>query len=373
MAKNGFRVLDSDLHIIEPPDLWARYIDAPFRHQAPRGFSDWVLDLRIEVDGKLMPANVTFSPEPRGRSAQRDRQRFRAFHDRGWSAEAQLDAMDEEGIDVAVIYPTRGLFAQGIDGMDTKLAAAIARAYNNWLYDFCAVNPQRLLGAGMISPFEIDDAVAEARRSVNELGFKGIFLRPNPVNGRNWHDSYYETLWAELEALDVPLGFHEGLGAHLPQVGERFGRNVMLRHIVCHPGEQMLAAVAFCGGGIFERHPRLRVAFLEGNASWVPYLLWRMDEHHEWLGDVFARDLSKAPSEYFKRHCFVSVECDEEPIKGVFDLIGVDNVVFSTDFPHPDCKYPGAVARFLELPLPDAAKRAILWDNCARYYGLTGS
>jgi predicted TIM-barrel fold metal-dependent hydrolase len=83
-----------------------------------------------------------------------------------------------------------------------------------------------------------------------------------------------------------------------------------------------------------------------------------------------ARDLSREPSEYFKRQCFVSVECDEEPVKGVFDLIGVANIVFSTDFPHPDCKYPGAVAQFLELPLPDAAKRAILWDNCARYYGL---
>ena len=144
----------------------------------------------------------------------------------------------------------------------------------------------------------------------------------------------------------------------------------MLRHTVCHPGEQMLAAVSFCGGGILERHPRLRVAFLEGNASWVPFLLWRMDEHYEWLGDVFARDLSREPSEYFKRQCFVSVECDEEPIAAVFDQMGVANIVFSTDFPHPDCKYPGAVARFLELPLPDAAKRAILWDNCARYYGL---
>jgi uncharacterized protein len=371
MAKNGFRVLDSDIHIIEPPDLWTRYIDAPFRHQAPRGFADWVLDLRIEIDGKLMPAGVTYRPEARGRSARRDRERFRPFHERSWSAEAQLEAMDQEGIDVGVVYPTRGLFAQGIDGMEPKLAAAIARAYNNWLYDFCAVNPQRLIGAGMISPFEVDDAVVEARRSVKELGFKGIFLRPNPVNGRNWHDPYYEPLWSQLETLDVPLGFHEGLGAYLPQVGDRFARNVMLRHTVCHPGEQMLAAVSFCSGGILERHPRLRVAFLEGNASWVPFLLWRMDEHYEWLGDVFARDLSKEPSEYFKRQCFVSVECDEEPIKGVFDLMGVANIVFSTDFPHPDCKYPLAVARFLELPLPDAAKRAILWDNCARYYGLT--
>ena len=111
--KNGFRVLDSDLHILEPPDLWERYIDAPHKHQAPRGFAEWVLDLRIEIDGKLMPANVTYSGEARGRSAKRDRERFRPFHERGWDAASQLDAMDEEGIDVGVIYPTRGLFAQG--------------------------------------------------------------------------------------------------------------------------------------------------------------------------------------------------------------------------------------------------------------------
>ncbi|PYN73194.1 MAG: BarH protein [Candidatus Rokuibacteriota bacterium] len=370
MAKAGFRVLDSDLHIIEPPDLWARYIDAPFKHRAPRGLADWVLDLRIEIDGKLMPADVAYSGTARGRSAQRDRERFRPFHDRGWDARAQLDAMDEEGIDVGVIYPTRGLFAQGIDGMEPKFAAAIARAYNNWLYDFCAADPARLIGAGMISPFDVDDAVAETRRCVKELGFRGIFLRPNPVNARNWHEPYYGPLWSELEALDVPLGFHEGLGAHLPQVGDRFGRNVMLRHTVCHPAEQMLAAVSFCGGGVLHRHPRLRVAFLEGNASWAPFLLWRMDEHYEWLGDVYARELTMEPSGYFKRQCFVSVECDEDPVTGVVELMGALNIVFSTDFPHPDCKYPGAVARFLQLPLSDDVKRAILWDNTARFYGL---
>src|SRR5215510_5667894 len=315
MAKNGFRVLDSDIHIIEPPDLWARYIDAPFKHQAPRGFADWVLDLRIEIDGKLMPANVTYSADARGRSSQHNRERFRRFQERGWSAEAQLEAMDQEGIDVGVVYPTRGLFAQGIDGMEPKLAAAIARAYNNWLYDFCAVNPHRLLGAVMISPFEIDDAVAEARRSVKELGFRGIFLRPNPVNGRNWHDPYYEALWGELEALDVPLGFHEGLGAHLPQVGDRFGRNVMLRHTVCHPGEQMLAAVSFCGGGILERHPRLRVAFLEGNASWMPFLLWRMDEHYEWLGDASPAAWCKGRGKYFSGQAFAFAGGAEGPSK----------------------------------------------------------
>src|SRR5262249_5812723 len=100
VPKNGLRVVHSDIHLIEPPDLWARYIDATLKHQAPRGFGDWVLDLRVEIDGKLMPADVTYSAEAYGRSTHRDRERFRSFHERGWSAEAQLEAMDEEGIDV---------------------------------------------------------------------------------------------------------------------------------------------------------------------------------------------------------------------------------------------------------------------------------
>src|SRR5215467_1206573 len=109
--------------------------------------------------------------------------------------------------------------------MEPKLAAAIARAYNNWLYDFCAVNPQRLIGAAMISPFEIDDAVGEVRRAVKELGFKGVFLRPNPVNGRNWHDLYYEPLWSTLAALGIPISFHEEDTSALPHIGEQFGNN----------------------------------------------------------------------------------------------------------------------------------------------------
>ena len=123
-------------------------------------------------------------------------------------------------------------------------------------------------------------------------------------------------------------------------------------------------------GGILERHPTLRVAFLEGNCSWVPFLLWRMDEHWERQGDVYAPELTMAPSQYFKRRCFVSVECDEEPVKYVIDAIGDDRLVFSTDFPHGDSKFPRAVESFLGLPISEESKRKILWDDCAAYYGL---
>ena len=373
MAHGNLKVLDSDIHIIEPPDLWQRYIDPAFRDRAPQGLTEDAGDLRLARDGKpwgRVAADADRSRRRHGHDHAKNQERWRPFQERGWTSKVQVEAMDIEGIDVAVIYPSRGLFALAIPDMEPRLAAAMARAYNDWLYEFCQENPERLLGAGMISPFDVDDAVAETRRCVREMGFRSVFLRPNEVNGRNWHDPYYEPLWAALEELEVPLGFHEGAGSLLRQVGEQFAGNAMLKHVYCHPVEQMLAVGSFCLGGILERHPRLRVAFLEGNCGWVPFLLWRMDEHWERQGDVYAADLQAAPSEYFKRQCFVSVECDEEPVKYVIDAIGDDRLVFSTDFPHGDSKFPRAVEAFLQLPISEQSKRKILWDNCAAYYGL---
>ena len=134
--------------------------------------------------------------------------------------------------------------------------------------------------------------------------------------------------------------------------------------------EQMLAVGSICAGGVLARHPKLRVAFLEANCTWLPWLLWRLDEGWEREGDVWAPDLKMAPSEYFKRQCYVSVEPDEETVKYVIDYMGSDRIVFSTDYPHGDSKFPNAVERFLQLSIAEEDKRKILWDNCASYYEL---
>src|SRR5437660_2142020 len=331
MAHGAFRILDSDIHIIEPPDLWPRYIDSAFRDRAPVGLTEDEGDLRLALAGQpwgRLAINADRSKRRQGRNYALNQERWRPYAERGWTPKVQLEAMDIEGIDVAVVSPSRGLFALTIPDMDPPLAAAMARAYNDWLQEFWQENPERLLGAGMSSPFGVNDAVAEARRCVREFGFRAMFLRPNEVNGRNWHDLYYEPLWAALEELEVPLGFHEGSGSQLRQVGEQFGANTMLKHIYSHPVEQMLTAGAFCGGGVLERHPRLRVAFLEGNCSWLPWLLWRLDEHAEMFADVWSPELKLRPSEYFKRQCYVSVDSDEEPVKCVVDYMGSDNIVY---------------------------------------------
>ena len=276
--------------------------------------------------------------------------------------------MDIEGIDVAVLYPTRGLQALSEPNMEPNFADALARAYNNWLYDFCEKNPNRLLGAGMISPFDIDMAVNEVKRCATELGFRAIFMRSHITNGRNWYDDYYEPLWAVLEELKIPLGFHESSSSAARQTGDNFEPNFMLRRIVAQPMEQMLGLVSLCSGGVLARHPNLRVAFLEANCTWLPWLLWRLDEAWEREGDVWAKDLAMKPSDYFKNQCFVSVEPDEAGVKYVIDYIGTDHLVFSTDYPHGDSKFPHAVENFLQLDIADEDKSKILWDNCAAFY-----
>jgi uncharacterized protein len=369
VAKGGFKVFDSDMHIMEPPDLWQRYMPAEFKDIAPYGRkSENVRDL-----GTIFPTDPPTLPRTsgtphKGHNYARNQTLYADHAERGWTPEVQLEAMDVEGIDAAVLFPTRGLGMLTRPNMDPKFANAIARAYNDWLHDFCMGAPDRLLGAGMISVYDIEDAVAETKRVVQEYGFRSVFLRSNVVNGHNWYDPYYEPLWDTLEALGVPVGFHEATGSSSRQTGDQFEPNFGIRRVYSQPVEQMLGLGAFLGGGILARHPNLRVAFLEANCSWVPWLVWRLDEGYEREGDIFMQDLKEPPSAYFRRQCWVSVEPDEGPAQYTIEEFGADQLVFSTDYPHGDSKYPEAVENFLQLPLSDEAKRKILWDNCARFY-----
>ncbi len=370
MAKNGFKVMDSDMHIMEPPDLWQRYIDPEFKDMAPEGLtSENVRDLRIVITGLEPPPDDRRTPQL-GKNFQRNQALYEDHALRGWTADCQLEAMDVEGIDVAVLFPSRGLSVLTHPQTPPRLAAAIARAYNDWLFDFCRLDTHRLLGAGMISVFDIEDTVRETRRAVQELGFKAVFVRSNIVNGHPWHDRYYEPLWQTLEELEVPLAFHEATGSRSRQAADVYNANFGLKRIYGQPFEQMLGLGSFCAGGVLERHPKLKIAFLEANCSWAPWLIWRMDEDFELEGDVFMPGLPKRPSEYFKRQCVISVEPDETPARYVIEEFGPDQLVYSTDYPHGDSRYPRATETFLDLPLSDEAKRKILWDNCARFYSV---
>lgn len=385
MAINGYAVFDSDLHVIEPDDLWTRYIDPKYRDRAPIGLKDEPFSTGnlIKYDGaQYSPRkeavqyfegavdHCTEQAHLRGRYQQ-----YIDFDRRDWGPDTQIEAMDTEGVDAAVLFPTRGLAATGSEYEEDGLAAAVARAYNDWMAEFCSYAPDRLYGAAMIHPQSVELAAQEVRRTAREYGFKGSYIRPNPVKGRNWHDPVYDPLWAAFEEEQMLVGFHEGYPCTLPfAVAERFdGRHEdwwLTEHVTRHPVEMMYASTCMINGGVLERFPNLRVGFLEANCSWVPYWLWRMDEHYEIREKFLKHILPKKPSSYFLNQCFVSIEADEHTACPVLDSIA-ENVVFSTDFPHSDSAYPKAMETFMELALTEEQRRKILWDNCVRMYGFT--
>lgn len=378
MTNNGMKIMDSDMHVLEPSDLWQRFIEPKYRDYAPIGATRYEGDLALTHEGRLIsPAGqedlyridmVDAMSSKHGRT-----EIFKDYERRNWSPDTQVDGMDREGIDKAVLFPSRGLYAHAKEYDDDKLAAAISRAYNNWLAQFCSYAPERMYGAAMLPAQNIDAAVQEVRRAKQELGFRGVFLRPNPVRTLNWHNPVYDPLWAECEAQNLAVVFHEGIPSILPSaVADRFdGRHEDLwatQHVAAHPIEMMYVLICMIMGGVCERFPKLRIACLEANCSWLPYWLWRMDEHFEHREESLKGKLRMLPSEYFKRQCFVSVEADESIATHTLQSVGDDNIVFSTDFPHEDSAFPNAVNTFLKQDFPKRSKQKILWDNCARLY-----
>jgi uncharacterized protein len=381
MSLRDHVICDSDLHVMEPPDLWERYIDPAYAHAAPRGLSEIQRDMRVKVKNHVMLRLGSVRPQRvEGRKTG-----WREEHDdvyaeseaAGWDAASQVVAMDAEGLDMAVLYPSRGLFVLGLDtveqmgadGLEPEFATAIARAYNNWMKDFCDVAPTRMFGAGMVAPHDVDGAIVEARRCVEELGFKAIFLAPATVNRRPWHHPAYDPLWAEVERLDVPIAFHGGGQTYLkPDFSLEVLPEMMLWHSFSQPLGIQFVTACFTGGGVLQRFPDLRVALLEGNCSWAPWFMYRLDEHYEWTGWYEAPDLTMKPSDYFRRNCWISVESDEDTVTHFIDTFGYDKLVTSTDYPHGDSKYPHAVDAFDKLPMSDEAKAATVSSNWSDLY-----
>jgi predicted TIM-barrel fold metal-dependent hydrolase len=386
MPFEDFVVCDADMHVMEPADLWQRYMTPEYRHAAPIGMTELKRDIRVKVKSQvLLRAGPVRPLKERGGSGIGWRPDQEAAYGeaeaRGWDAQAQLDAMDREGVDLTVLFPTRGLFALGLDsteqigadGLEPSFATAIARAYNDWLHDYCQLAPDRIFGAAMVAPHDIAGAVDETRRCVEEYGFKAIYLAPGCVNRMPWHHRAYDPLWAECQKQGIAVGFHGGGRTLLTpdfSLGDIFGDRLMMWHTFNQPLGVMAAAVSLIGGGVLERFPELRIALLEGNCSWAPWLMHRLDEHHEWVGWYESRDLTKKPSEYFRTNCFVSVEADEETVVHYLDWFGDDNLVFSTDYPHGDSQYPHAVETFRKLPLSEESQRKITGDNWSRLYDI---
>jgi predicted TIM-barrel fold metal-dependent hydrolase len=375
--KGDLHVIDADRHVIEPSHLWDKYLDAAYRG---RVVTDGYLR---SIDGRAVSTTDPASPvqinPPGAKFWTEDAAYRKTFADpiaAGFDAKSDLKSMDMEGVDVAVHFPTQGLYIIWADWLEPDFAAAICRAYNDWLSDFCATNPTRLKGIALIPWQNPAAAVHELRRVKLELGLSGALVRPNPLRSLKLDHESYLPIYKAASELDIPIVVHEGVATILPQVGrERY--SAFDHHIVCHPFEQMLACLTICGNGLLARFPDLRVGFFESGCGWLPFWLDRMDEHWvpEGVGMAGYGSTPLKPSAYFKRQAFISSEAGDEMLPLVVDHVGADYVVLASDYPHPDAvpKFPdGIVGHLIDNDeIAHDAKRKILWDNPARLFSIT--
>ena len=374
--RDGFKVIDADRHVLEPSDMFDRYLPERFRGRVrvegpnqTRRFVDGepISDSHRRPGREVKDFGFIFA------GSKRWRETFADALAAGFDPASNLRDMDREGINLSVLFPTLGLYIIWRDNLDPELSAAICRAYNTWLAEYCSVDTSRLRGVALIPLQDPARAVIELRHAKEKLGLVGIFWRPNKLCGRTLSSPDYFPIYEAASDLGVAVCVHEGARSVLPQAGSdrysEFGR-----HIACHPLEQMLACLNFCADGVLERFPRLKVAHLESGCGWVPFWLERMDEHWEHESHGSARSTKEKPSSYFKRQCWVSCEAGEELVPCFVEHVGADYLTMATDYPHSDAidKFPELTVGALSAnqKLSAETRQKILWNNPARLYGL---
>lgn len=364
MVKN-YKIIDADAHVFEPLDMWREYLEPAYRNFAPSS------DMKIQGE----PIYYKADKEVVTHWTEQIRQAHPMIGLEGFTAELHVMSMSQMGIDISFIYPTLGLAIQSVDTMTPQVAGAFTRAYNQWLKDFCSYDSQKLQGIGIVNRHAPEEMVSQLHQ-IAKIGWKSVCLRPNPVKKRLLSDPAYEPFWQECEELGIAVGIHEGTHSRLPSAGaDRFNTRFALR-ACSHPMEQMMALLALIEGGVLERHPNLRVGFLESGCGWLLYWLWRLDEEYECHYWEVKDTVKMKPSEYFRRQCFIVLEPSEPYLERIIEDIGADNLLFGSDYPHVHWKIDQDEPEFLDIykilhqRLPSATVQKILWDNPARFYGL---
>ena len=365
-------VLSSDSHVFEPPDLWTTRIDRAFRERAPRMVRiDGADQIVIEQDqvlsgiGLISNAGARFeAPETISGNA-----RFEDVHRGGWDQAQHLADMRLDGVAGEVLYPSQGLFYFRIK--DGALMSAIFRAYNDWLAEFCATDPARLKGIAMVNLDDVEDGLRELERTA-KLGLAGAMITEYPLEDRRYDQPDYERFWAAAAALGMPISLHT---ATRRQGKIRGAGHKTLRDASSRATKAFYPALSMCDlilSGVFERHPALTLAIVEFELSWAPHLLDTMDytyrERHEEA--IYRFKGGMKPSDFFHRNVVLSFQEDAIGIR-LRDVIGPDNMMWGSDYPHSESTFPRSRKILEEIlaGVPEDEQAKIVGGTTARVYG----
>ena len=337
-------IVDADGHIIETDEQLVPYLEGPY-HAPDR--------------------RRTFYPRD-----EWDRRLGGRLGDWAHDADAWLRALDMGGVQITVLYPTNGLFLGFVK--DPDWAVALSKAYNNFLYHEVLNKSPRIKAVALLPVQAPQEAAAELRRTVKDLGFVGGMLVADGPHLLG--QSQFVAIYEEAQRLDTMLAIH-GSGSHLGGGGVDLFPKFIQAHTASHPFAQMRQFTSIIFEGIPERFPSLRLAFLEAGVGWVPYWVGRMDEEYDKRGAAEAPVLKKSPSDYLKSgNIYFSCEADEPLLPEALRLLGADIIVYATDWPHWDNEFPGSIKVLKgRKDLTDTQRQKILSENARRLYHGLGS
>jgi predicted TIM-barrel fold metal-dependent hydrolase len=305
---------------------------------------------------------------------------------RNWDDERRFSELEDDGVVGEVIFPntvppffpTGAVIARPPTPEQYELRLAGIRAHNRWLADFCAVAPERRAGVGQIFLNDIDDAVADVHW-IAEHGLRGGVLLPGRPDDSTHipplYDPVLDPVWRACEELDLPVTHHSGQGA--PDYGKHpFTMTLWIAETSWFSHRPLTHLIV---GGVFERFPDLTFVMTEQGCAWIPSVLQMLDGFHAQMasgriGEIkYAEDamLSMKPSDYFARNCYVGVSFPNPTEARAMRIVGLDRVMWGSDYPHDESTYPYTTAglRRAFAEWDPAEVRQVVTDNCAAVYG----
>jgi predicted TIM-barrel fold metal-dependent hydrolase len=337
--------ISADSHVTEPPEAYAQ-IDPRFRDRMPvLVHLDDMGATMITDPGSAHQGHVPFSMiagagVPADELGYTNGRRWEELHRGGYDAAARLEEQDRDGVAAEVLYPSVGMLLCNNPDFDYKHACF--DAYNLWLAEWCTHAPDRLVGVGQSAMRSPDEGIADLE-SIRDLGLRGVMLPGIPAV-EDYDHPIYDAFWEAAVDVGLPVSFHILTGGAGGIASDAYRGPKMNSFLGIIRGNQDLIGTLIYGG-VFERHPGLKVVCVEADAGWAPHWMYRADHayerHRNWLG---SGTLSRMPSEYFREHVYLTFQDDLVAFRmiALADSVGVavDHLLWANDHPHSDATWP---------------------------------